>query len=125
MLVLSSAKSLFRNTTSVKRFEFRSGLTFYCPNLGPNCLQMVSTDKKKSHLVMKYQSIIIQIYNLLSMDTHIIIYINVDQLKITEIKSFIVLNLLLTRRLLNNPENLILQIYIEANKTRKQQIWFY
>ena len=39
---LSYTKNSFRNTISVKQFGSRSGGTFFGPDLGPNCLQMLS-----------------------------------------------------------------------------------
>ena len=42
--LLTSCYISFRNTISVKQFESKSGLIFFGPDLGPNCLQRLSAD---------------------------------------------------------------------------------
>ena len=48
------SKKYFRNTISVKQFGSRSGPTFFGPDLGPNCLKMLSADDtswQSSHII--------------------------------------------------------------------------
>ena len=44
-------KNSFWNIISVKQFRSRSGLTFVRPDLGPNCLKMLSTDRQRVMLI--------------------------------------------------------------------------
>ena len=62
MLLLSSSdfskltfsqKFFQEHCQSVKQFGFRSGQTFFSPDLGPNYLQRLTADNKKSPITRK------------------------------------------------------------------------